>query len=356
MSFINQIGLANPDNVHYQSAIAEYMISRLDTATAGFSAEQLKALYSRSSIEKRYAVYADFSDIIFELNGRTHLIEEKMYRWKMNAPPLAIAAIEKCLDNTAYNPNQITHLITVSCTGMAAPGLDIMLVQQLGFSNNIWRTSVNFMGCYAAFHALKIADLICQQHRNAAVLVVCIELCSLHFQTSQSADALLSNLLFGDGAAAVLITNHQYNSQKQIKLLGFNSEILFEGIDAMSWEIGSTSFIMGLSPSVPDIIEKNKAQLTHLFGIGLKNNLLWAIHPGGRKILDTVAKLWELTDMQIKPSRKILAEYGNMSSPTVLFILAEILNNPIYYNDSNKGIAVGFGPGITTEVFHFEIC
>ncbi|MFL5773754.1 MAG: type III polyketide synthase, partial [Flavisolibacter sp.] len=148
--------------------------------------------------------------------------------------------------NHTHDPKKITHLITVSCTGMSAPGLDLQVMELLDLEKNIFRTSINFMGCYAAIHALKIADLICKASPDAQVIVVCTELCTLHFQREATMDNITSSLLFGDGSAAALIT-HDNHPEDGLILDDFHSEIISKGKRDMAWELSSSGFLMTLS-------------------------------------------------------------------------------------------------------------
>ncbi len=176
---------------------------------------KLRFLYHQSAIETRYSVLPDYSlpATDWEFYPASENLEPfpnlelRMNWYNKTAPALSVNAIEKCIDQK-IDKNEITHLITVSCTGMSAPGLDLQVMELMGLPVNIFRTSVNFMGCYAAIHAMKLADAFCKNDKNAKVLVVCMELCTLHFQKETTADNIASGLLFGDGAAAMLITHN----------------------------------------------------------------------------------------------------------------------------------------------------
>lgn len=260
-----------------------------------------------------------------------------------HAPGLAKKAILDCLD--VPDLPHITHFITVSCTGMAAPGIDIALVQLLGLPNDIYRTSVNFMGCYGAFHALKIADDICRSNPHAKVLIVCVELCTIHFQPLADEDNLMANLLFADGAAAAVVSNEP----KGLEITAYHSLLAPAGIHDMSWQLSHTGFLMRLTSYIPALLEKHIAPLLHatLGKTGWSRNEVqhWAIHPGGRKIIETIAQELSLTAAETAHSTKVLREYGNMSSATILFVLREMLEQEVTGNI----FACGFGPGLTME-------
>ncbi|HSU51460.1 MAG TPA: type III polyketide synthase, partial [Segetibacter sp.] len=264
---------------------------------------------------------------------------------------LSVAAIENCIADK-IEPGEITHLITVSCTGMSAPGLDLQITEDLNLPNNIFRTSVNFMGCYAAIHAMKIANMICDTTKKANVIIVCTEICTVHFQKHFNLDNAASSLLFGDGSAAVLLSNHLVSSNS-LKLKSFYSEIAYKGRDDMSWHISNTGFLMKLSAYIPQLIQEDIDKLVQnaLQEAGFNQNDIthWCIHPGGRKILEVIQAKLSLTAEDISCSRSVLSKYGNMSSPTILFVLKEIMEG-IQSAPANV-FGVAFGPGLTMETF-----
>jgi predicted naringenin-chalcone synthase len=274
-----------------------------------------------------------------------------MKLYKSKALPISIEAINKCID-THINADQITHLITISCTGMSAPGLDLEIMEAMKLSPTLFRTSINFMGCYAAIHGLKLAKFICDSVPDAKVVLVATELCTLHFQKEYTLENASSSLLFADGSAAVLISN-KISSPNALKIEGFHSQVVLEGKKDMAWEISSKGFLMTLSSYIPQLI---KEDIESLISAALqKENLThqeipyWCIHPGGKKIVDVIEQKLSLTAEQTKYARKVLAENGNMSSPTILFVLKEIMESPIKPGEKIFGIA--FGPGLTMETF-----
>jgi predicted naringenin-chalcone synthase len=165
--------------------------------------------------------------------------------YNKKAPLLSIDAIRNCL-HEKIQPKEITHLITVSCTGMSAPGLDLQVMELMELNRNIFRTSINFMGCYAAIHALKIADAFCKVDKTAKVMIVCTELCTLHFQRETTMDNIASSLLFGDGSSAVLVTSDEADGDG-LYIDRFYSEIIPKGKRDMAWELSSSGFLMTLS-------------------------------------------------------------------------------------------------------------
>ncbi len=323
---------------------------------------KLKFLYNQSAIDTRYSVLPDYSLgagdwQFYPPTENLHpfpSLELRMKWFNKTAPALSINAIEKCIENK-IGKGEITHLITVSCTGMSAPGLDLQIMEAMDLPVNIFRTSVNFMGCYAAIHGLKLADAFCAKNKHARVLVVCTELCTLHFQRENTIDNIASSLLFGDGAAAVLVT-HDDDKEPGLRLNNFHSEVAFKGKKDMSWEISSSGFLMTLSGYVPELIEQDFSMLLNnaLENARLDRNDIshWCLHPGGKRILTAIEKSINITADDLKYSYNVLKNYGNMSSPTILFVLKEIMDSIDSRRHRKTNIfGAAFGPGLTLETF-----
>lgn len=362
MSKIISIGTAVPKYGTKQSTILDFMVEAYHDDTAS---RKLRILFHHSGITTRYSTVSDFNNTGPEnkfFNGNLSMpnIEKRLDVFKENAVSLAIEAIQDSLNklNTTIAEIGITHLITVTCTGIYAPGMDSILIQQLDLPIDTFHTSVNFMGCNAAFHALKLGDMIARTDENAKVLIVCVELCTLHFQPKNNHDNLLSNTIFGDGAAAVVVVSDskaRQNLQPGLTINGFYSLLLNKGTDLMGWNITPLNFEMILDAKVPDFIgdEVNDIVLkaSKKFNITADQIDNWAIHPGGKKILDTIKKQMQLNNTDLKYSYKILDEYGNMSSPTILFVLNEIMKAGL---ESKENIfSIGFGPGLSIETALF---
>ncbi len=352
MSEIIAIGTATPPYKHEQKSILNFMLNALKPSET--EARRISLMYHRCGIESRYSVLPDYSLPIekwqfYPQNKQLEPfpnLEKRMEFFHPNALQLSLKAIENCLQN--IDNQQITHLITVTCTGLSAPGLDIQLVQALGLKPNVIRTSVNFMGCYAAIHALKIADAFCQSQADAKVLIVCTELCTLHFQRENKADFITSGLLFADGSAACLVQSKI--SGKGLKIKKFHSKIALNGQTDMAWNLSSNGFLMTLSNHIPKLVESEISNLLNdaLTDLNLSKSEIqnWAIHPGGKDILEAVRKALDLEKEDIQNSFEVLKNYGNMSSPTILFVLKNILQNP---DNQGNTFAIAFGPGITME-------
>ncbi|TDT41737.1 putative naringenin-chalcone synthase [Halospina denitrificans] len=280
----------------------------------------------------------------------------RMALYETEAPRLAksaVAALERELPTGMLD--EITHLVVASCTGFTAPGLDLQLVTGLGLRPDVQRTMIGFMGCSAAVPALRVAYQAVQTDPVARVLVVNLELCSLHLQETSDLNALLPLTLFADGASAALVTAQPTG----IALLDFLAIIIPDSSDLMTWRIGDQGFNMHLSGQVPQRIKQAlRAEMEQaganriLRGEQVKDYDLWAVHPGGRAVIDAVETGLELTSADLSSSRRILHDYGNMSSATVMFVLQNMLHQ---HHPEARGLAMAFGPGMVAETFRFRM-
>ena len=360
MSKIISIGTATPQFKHEQKDILSFM--QRVYALNEVDKRKLRFLYTQSAINSRYSVIPDYSLPASSWTfypGTENLepfpnLKLRMDWFNSTAPQLSVSAVENCIDGI-LEKGEITHLITVSCTGVSAPGLDLQVMEAMGLSPNIFRTSVNFMGCYAAIHAMKLADSFCISDPAAKVVIVCTELCTLHFQQQNTLDNIASSVLFGDGSAALLVT-HNDDKRQGLRINKFYSEVAFKGKNDMSWEVSSSGFLMTLSGYVPELIEQD---FSSLLDHALQNASLqksdvshWCIHPGGKKILTAIQNSVDITENDLHHSYNVLKEYGNMSSPTILFVLKEIASE-LRADNTRKANVFGaaFGPGLTMETF-----
>ena len=360
LSKIISIATAVPANKHKQEdlfSFADKVYNKDETES-----RKLKFLYRQSGIGSRYSVIPDYSTPsnawkFFPDNEGLEpfpSIEKRMEWFNNHAAALSVKAIEQCITGK-LNKENITHLITVSCTGISAPGLDLQVMELMDLPKNIFRTSVNFMGCYAAVHALKLGDALCKADKKANVVIVCTELCTLHFQKNISTDNITSSLLFGDGTAALLM-QHTHATARGIVMDSFYSDVSFNGKKDMAWELSSTGFLMTLTGYVPALIKEdfNNLLTNALQHSNLQKNEIthWCIHPGGSKILDAIAVSAGLKKDDLQYSYDVLKDYGNMSSPTILFVLKKILDElERKENSAAKIFAAAFGPGLTMETF-----
>ena len=273
---------------------------------------------------------------------------ERMRRYATAAPDLAVCAIEALGDATALGA--ITHLVVASCTGFVAPGIDQIIARRMGLAPSVERLLVGFMGCYAAVAALRSARHIVRSDPAARVLVVTVELSTLHLQEVHELEPLLAMLQFGDGAAAALVT---------ADAVGFALEAPFattlpDSAELIRWDITDRGFAMHLSGQVPARIAAGLADpefaLAATGGVDPGEVDGWAVHAGGRSILDAVERALELPHDALAASRSVLEEVGNMSSATLMFVLERLLTGPRV----ERGVALAFGPGLAAEGFRFR--
>ncbi|TPI11972.1 type III polyketide synthase [Mesorhizobium sp. B4-1-3] len=270
----------------------------------------------------------------------------RMAMFAQAAPVLAQKAVDGL--RLGDEVSRITHLIVTTCTGFSAPGIDLDLAARCGLPDGIERTMIGFMGCYAAINALKLARHIVRSDSRAKVLLVNIEVCTLHLRETSELEKLLSFCLWGDGCAATLVTAEPPG----IELDSFRCTIAAEQRDLMTWDIGDHGFNMFLSGQVPAAIQEalRNNQDAILDGRPAEAIDLWAVHPGGRSILDAVERALNLTPAALEPSREVLRRYGNMSSATVMFVMEEMLKAP----GDLRGCGMSFGPGLTAETMLFQ--
>ncbi|HSI90538.1 MAG TPA: type III polyketide synthase [Adhaeribacter sp.] len=365
-SYICAVGTANPDHKVPQMQIAGFMAAALQFDAT--DTRKLAALYRVSGIDSRYTVLEDYAlqNGQFSFFPNTPDLEPfpsislRMQLYRKHALALSLKAIDDCLAREPQlKPDQLTHLITVSCTGMYAPGLDIEIIEALELPSAIERTAVNFMGCYAAFNALKLANSICKANPGANVLVVCTELCTLHFQKSTETDHLVSNALFGDGAAAVWLSGEP-KGRVNLELEAFHCELLPAGKKDMAWHIGDFGFEMTLSAYIPELIRGGikhfSDRLLQQFQLQLSDIQWYAIHPGGRKILEAIEQELGISRTDNRFAYQVLRQFGNMSSVTVLFVLRALLDAVQPENDGDRVLSFAFGPGLTMESMLLKVC
>ncbi len=345
-AYLNAIGAAVPANeVH--GLFTAYAPRLLRNARTG---RLFMRMAERCGIECRYSVLApsaragQLDDIGLYREGVFADTGARMRVYEERAGDLAFRAAVDLEDDL----EGITHLVVVSCTGFAAPGLDLELIDRLALSRRIERTSIGFMGCYAAINALRLARHVVRSEPDARVLIVSLELCTLHLQETADLEQVLSFLIFADGAAAALVTAEQRGLA-----LGRSTTVLArEAADQITWRIGGTGFDMKLAGGVSAVIAAClPGQLRELL-IGAPAEAIehWAVHPGGRSILDAVARALALPPDRLAFSRDVLRRYGNMSSATVLFVLKEMLASRV----CGPGCAIAFGPGLAIESLMFQ--
>ena len=362
------IGTAVPDYSAHQHAIGEWMASSFADRPA--LQRLIRSLYAYSGIEKRHGCAPEYllppTESPFAPGrslAETPTTAERMATYRREAPPLAEAAARSAFETLSQDRGTtfetetagITHLIVVTCTGFFAPGLDFLLADQLGLSSSVQRTVIGFMGCSAAFNGLRAAGQIVAGDPSAKVLVVSVELCSLHIQAGDRRDDLVSAALFADGAGAAIVAMPQQGDTNYFQLDRFQTGMKPATEDEMVWEIGNHGFTLRLSPKIPDhLADVAPAELAKVMQEEWPQ--FWAIHPGGRAIVDKLQAIFELPDDLLTPTRSVLADYGNLSSATILFVLAEQRRRLMDNNSlpgkpkPTTGVAMAFGPGLTIEM------
>ncbi|MBA3665203.1 MAG: type III polyketide synthase [Bacteroidetes bacterium] len=358
MSCIIDIATAVPEFTIEKGDLERFYSEAAGNSDKEFFLKKLNFLNRKTSINKRHSSIPDYNGADFELykNGNyTASVDDRMALYKTKVLPLASTAIDKVLQQTGIASTEITHLVTVSCTGQFAPGFEFLVARHYGLEH-IEKTALNFLGCYAGVKALKQANYIALSDPDACVLIVCAELCSLHFYPSFSDEDMVANLLFSDGAAAVIVCgerNRHVQDKVVLKLDNVATAIIPGSAELMTWDITSTAFRMFLSKDIVKMLQENIQPVIKNF-LGRENGNIshWAIHPGGVKIVEAVQEAMGLNKEQLKESYDTLRDYGNMSSPTILFILKKMLDDlksKGNLGDENIFVAA-FGPGINVEM------
>jgi len=356
IAYINRIGTAVPEHDVHQT-----FVDFVDQFLPDRKAKLLfRRMAQRAEIDHRFSTLEPHDDLSvaadreeFYRPGLFAGTARRMARFESHAALLAEKAVE-ALD-LGDGKAAITHMVVTSCTGFTAPGLDQQLMERLGLDPSIERTMVGFMGCAAAVNALKAAHHIVRSEPAARVLVVNLELCTLHLQETSDLEVILSALLFGDGCAACLVSAQP----EGIALKDFRVVTIPQTRDLITWRIGESGFTMTLSGEVPQKIARALGQEAMrnddqgvLRGQPKEAFDLWAVHAGGRTILDAVEQGLQLAPDALKWSRGVLRDFGNMSSATIMFVLQRILQHAA---PASAGIGMAFGPGLAAETFRFSI-
>ncbi|HEY4355621.1 MAG TPA: type III polyketide synthase [Acidobacteriaceae bacterium] len=348
--YLNRIATAVPEHdVHEAFAIfAEKML--IDPRLRAI----FRRMVGRADIAHRYSfldpyvhpnVFSSHDAHKFYRLGNFPDTARRMELFEESAPVLMKKAVERLALNEQERSG-ITHVLVTCCTGLYAPGLDFEIVDHLGLSADVERTVVGFMGCYAAMNALKLARHIVRSDPAATVLMLNLELCTLHLQETQELEQVLSFLVFADGAAASLITAQQ----RGFALNSFKAFMIPGTRELITWKIRGLGFDMLLSGQVPAELARalHEGEL-----MGQRDDIdLWAVHPGGRSILDAVEKGLELPDGALEASREVLRRFGNMSSATIMFVLERMMQQA---RPGQRGCAMAFGPGLTAETMRFHV-
>lgn len=315
----------------------------------------VRRFVERSEIKTRYSIIQDYlrqeNDWTFFSPTRPRILPDTKQRndlYKQEAPKLAHQAADKVLQQWGGLRSSITHIIFISCTGLFAPGIEFLLLNSLGLSPNTQRIAVNFMGCFGTFRALAIANAIALQDPLHRILLVSTELCSLHIQGDLQIDTLVGNALFADGAAAMLVGAQPTASEKPLwDIVRCASFAIEDSVQAMTWDITNHGFVMRLSHEIPaHIRSKINKFVQNLIGTDCTfQQSDWAIHPGGKAILQAIEQACGLERSQTESSWQVMATVGNMSSATIQFVLDHLSTR----QQHPWTVAIGFGPGLSVE-------
>lgn len=349
-AYLQRIATAIPPHDVHQAFVrfAEGMLDDSRTRTL------FERMAARSEIEHRYSalqvegkpVAGSIDAAALYRRGSFPATAERMRLYKQIAPPLLRCALDR-LALSRDERHRIRHVLVTSCTGLYAPGLDFAAIEHLGLGPNVERTMIGFMGCYAAVNALKQARHIVRSQPEDSVLVVNLELCTLHLQETQDLGEVLSFLVFADGCAASLVGSEP----RGLALDSFRALQLEGTAEHITWHVGDQGFDMVLSGAVPGAIHKGlRAHAPEVTGGEEIDH--WAVHPGGRSVLDAVEEALALPGDALAASRSVLREFGNMSSATVMFVLQRLMEQA---RPGERGCAMSFGPGLTAETMRFHV-
>ena len=367
---ISGIGTSVPEHRVDQQEAGE-VAAQFCSATSE-QAHMLNVLYRMSGVESRGSVVLDSPS--GPLTGRQSFFppispefpsgpttETRLERFGEVAGPLALASSRKALERSGVAAKDVTHLITVTCSGFVAPGFDFTLINELPLRPEVERTQVGFMGCHAALNALRVARAFVAADPTSVVLICCVEICTLHYQYGWDPEQIVANSLFADGSGACVVQaepsvnsesngrNGSHTKQPLSQIISSGSVVLPDSADAMTWRVGDHGFRMTLSSRVPGLLAMHlRTWMTRWLG---KNGLTpedivtWAVHPGGPRILNAFAEAMSIPPTELSVSRDIMRTHGNMSSPTVLFVLDRLRDQ----GASGPCVAIGFGPGLVAE-------
>ena len=343
------------------SSVSQDRAAELINQASGYDEEQarwVESVYRGAGVGRRHLLILDHIDEIIRNPGRAlarHTMGWRMARYDEAVRSLSLEASTRALASAGVAAGEITHLVTVSCTGFAAPGFDLALFSGLGLDPGVQRTHVGFMGCHGALNGLRVAHAFASTARSGRVLLCAAELTSLHFRYEPNPRMAVVNALFGDGAGAVVGATEPRKGDEDHpwRLVASGSSLVPDTEDAMTWKLGDQCFEMTLSMKVAGIIGENLRRWLQGWlgdqGLAIADVASWAIHPGGPKILDAVEEALGLPRSATTVSREILAEFGNMSSPTVLFILDRLRAR----RAPRPCVSLGFGPGLAIEAALF---
>ncbi len=372
------LGTALPEHSISQKSMATFAATCVLPELTGSKnpSALIEVLYRRAGVQSRHSVLLEsssedeataqrFFKFVSDADDHGPGTAERMNRFEQESPRLAFSSSSAAIAESGVSASDITHLITVSCSGFSAPGFDISLIRDLGLSQSVARTHVGFMGCHAALNGLRVAHAFAAADPNAVVLLCAVELCTLHHQYGWDPQRIVANSLFADGAAAIIgravikpsatlpADSGDLPSMNKSGigcLVDSASYVIPDTHEMMTWRVGNNGFEMSLSPEVPGVITRVLPEVLKEFlkrnGLNLADIQSWAIHPGGPRILSATAEAAGLSEKMMNPSVSIFQACGNMSSPTVLFILDKLRSQ----NAQLPCVMLGFGPGLNVEI------
>jgi alkylresorcinol/alkylpyrone synthase len=360
---LRSVGVASPTNeIQQETALA---LAQRICCTDDRQKRFAKVLYEHAGVNARQGVLPLAEADRWAPNGACNVdgspnlgpsTEVRMEYYREHALPLALQAAQRAVDHSDCRPGDITHVVTASCTGFSAPGVDLGLIKHLKLQPTTQRVHVGYMGCHGAINALRVAHGLASADLRHRVLVCAVELCTVHYAFQWSNERMLGNALFGDGAGAVVLSAadcSRAGTQRRWRLAATGSYVFPSTAEAMTWSIGNYGFVMTISTELPMLIQQNLhewlAGWLESQGLELSDVQSWAIHPGGPRIVEAVQAAMGLRAEQTAVSRKVLETHGNMSSATVLFILQSLLER----GNKPPCVMLGFGPGLVAEAALF---
>ncbi len=350
------------------TAAPEFSVSQAEVAEVNQSfchgderkRKVIPALYRRAGVKKRHSVLLESAEgepfsrqtLYHRARDASDLgptTRERMQAYEREAPRLAVQSSRRAIEDAAVPAGDFTHVVTVSCTGFLAPGIDAALIEQLGLPRTIQRTHVGFMGCHGALNGLRVARSFARADPEARILLCAVELCTLHFFYGWDAEKIVANSLFADGSGALVGVPDRSGANGDWYADASGTLLMPDSEDAMTWNIGDHGFHMTLSARVPELIRRNLGawlkQWLASCDLKIDDVATWAVHPGGPRILTAFAEAAGIDDDAMDISRDVLSEFGNMSAATLLFILERLRQT----DAPRPCVAVGFGPGMVVE-------
>jgi len=364
------LGLTTPPHDAAQAQLAAS--TELRCATNDLQRGKVQRIFAGTTVQRRGSVLlangdgrggADPADRLGDAYPPSHdeedggpTVAQRMAWYEERALPMTADAAKQALDDAGLAAGEIAQVVIVSCTGFAAPGLDVRLIDAIGLRPRVGRTTVGFMGCHGALNGLRVAEALAKARPGAAVLLCCVELCTIHFQYGYDAQHIVANALFADGAAALVARAPRETAGGETgaagtapRLIDQASTIVPDSAEAMTWRIQDHGFRMTLSPRVPGLVQRHLPGFVEPWlarhGLSTADVAGWVIHPGGPRVITAVESALGLPTHAGDASRAVLAAHGNMSSPTVLFILRRLMRQEV----RGPVVMLAFGPGLVVE-------